>query len=202
MNDLAGGDIVPLSELDVLRNVDNDRPRTPVLSDEKRLMHDAREIVHILHEVIVLRAGPRNADCVAFLEGVGANQRRRNLPCDADDRDRVHQRIGETCHRIRRAGARGDENHADLAAGPRITFRRVNRALLVAHEEVLDARLLENLVVDRKNSAAGISEDVLNALIGEGLKDDLGACHRACHGELQRNRGPLGRVTSGASVRP
>ena len=169
MNDLAGADIVPLSKLDVLRNVDNDRPWPPVLSHEKRLMHDARKVVHVFHEVIVLRAGPRDADGVAFLEGVGANQRCRNLPRDANDRDRIHQRIGEPRHRVRRAGAGGDEHHAHLAAGAGIAFRRVHRALLVAHEEVLDAGLLENLVVDRKNSAAGISEDVLYALIGEGL---------------------------------
>ena len=169
VHDLAGSYVGPLCELDVLRNVDNDRAGPSVLGDEKRLMQDTREVVHILHKVIVFRAGPRDADRVALLEGVGADQRRRNLPRYADDRDRIHQRVGEPCHRVRRARAGRNKHHAHLAAGPRISLRRVNRALLVTHEEVLDPGLLENLVVDRKNGAAGISENVLNALIGEGL---------------------------------
>ena len=69
--------------------------------------------------------------------------------------------------------------HADLAGGARIAFRRVDGALLVADEDVLDPVLLEQLVVDRQHGAAGIAEDMLDALVGESLQHNLGACHLA-----------------------
>ncbi len=172
---LARPDILAFVELDILRDVDHHRTRTPVLRDIERLVQDAREIVDVLHEVIVLRAGARDADRVAFLERVRADQRRADLPGDADNRDRIHQRVGEARHRVRRAGAGCDEHNADLAAGARIAFGRVHGALLVPHEEMLDHRLLEDFVVDRKNGAAGIPEDMLHALIGKGLHEDLSA---------------------------
>ena len=46
--------------------------------------------------------------------------------------------------------------------------------LLVSNEYVLDLVLLEDGVVDVQNGAPGISEDVLDALVDQGLNDDLG----------------------------
>ena len=125
--------------------------------------------------------GPRDADRVAFLEGVVADQVSRHLPGDAHDGNRIHQRVGQPGDGVGGAGAGGDEHDAHLAGRARITFGGVDRALLMADEDVLDAILLEQLVVDRKHGTPRITEDVLDALIGESLKHDLGACHRARH---------------------
>jgi hypothetical protein len=57
----------------------------------------------------------------------------------------------------------------------------MHRALFVAHEDVADGVLLEDLVIDRKDRAAGISEYDLDALILEGFDHHLRACHLACH---------------------
>ena len=57
---------------------------------------------------------PRDADRVAFLEGVGADQMRRHLAGDADERDRIHHRVGEAGDRVGRAGARGTSTHPTL----------------------------------------------------------------------------------------
>ena len=43
----------------------------------------------------MLCAVPCNADGVAFLEGVGADEMGRHLPRDADQRDRIHEGIGQ-----------------------------------------------------------------------------------------------------------
>ena len=53
----------------------------------------------------------------------------------------------------------------------------MDRALLVAHQDVLDLVLLEDRVVDRQHRAARIAEDVLDALIGERLDHHFGAGH-------------------------
>src|SRR3954464_12294529 len=50
-------------------------------------------------------------------------------------------------------------------------------ALLVPHQNVLDVALLENFVIDRKHRAAGIAEQVLDAMIDERANDHRGAGH-------------------------
>ncbi len=173
--------IETLGELDVLGDVDHDRARAPGTRDVERLVQDARKLVHVLDEIIVLGAGPRDADRVAFLEGIVADQVRRHLPGDADDRNRIHQRVGQSGDGVGRAGARCDQHDADFAGRARIALCRVHGALLVADEDVLDAVLLVQLVIDRQHGTPRITEDVLDALIGESLKHHLGACHCARH---------------------
>ena len=175
--DVLGADIVAGGELHVLRNVDHDRAGTAVGGDIEGLVQDAREVVHVLHQVIVLGAGPRDADRVAFLEGVVADEMGRHLAGDADHGDRIHQRVGEAGHRVGGAGAGGDQHHAALAGRAGIAFGRMGGALLVAHEDVLDLLLLEDLVIDRQHRAAGIAEDMLDPLVGQRLQHDLGARH-------------------------
>ena len=53
-------------------------------------------------------------------------------------------------------------------------------ALLVANEDVLDVVLLEDLVIDRKHGAAGIAEDMLDAVVLQRLHDHFGARHLDC----------------------
>src|SRR5438034_5290815 len=50
-------------------------------------------------------------------------------------------------------------------------------ALLVPYQNVLDVALLENLVVDRKHRAAGIAEQMLDAMIGERAHNHRSAGH-------------------------
>jgi hypothetical protein len=84
----------------------------------------------------MLGAMARDADRVAFLEGVGADEMRRHLPGDADNRHGIEQGIGEPRHHIGGAGPRSDEEAADLAGRASIAFGRVRRALLMAHQDV------------------------------------------------------------------
>jgi hypothetical protein len=51
----------------------------------------------------------------------------------------------------------------------------MGRALLVAHQDVLDLVLLENLVIDRQDGAARIAEDVFDALVGQRPEYDFRA---------------------------
>jgi hypothetical protein len=103
----------------------------------ERLVQHARQIGDVLHQVIVLGAGPRDADGVAFLERIVADQVRRHLSGDADDRDRVAERVGQAGHGIGRARAGGHQHAANLTGRAGITFRGMNRALLVAHQDML-----------------------------------------------------------------
>ncbi len=68
----------------------------------------------------------------------------------------------------------------DLVARPRVAVGRVDRALLVPDQHVLDLLLLEELVVDVEDRAARIAEDVLDALLLQAADDDF--CTRELHG--------------------
>ena len=90
-------------ELHVLRNVNDHRAGPAVRSDIEGLVQDARQIVDAAHEIIVLGAAAGDAGRIAFLEGVGADQMGRHLAGDADQRDRVHERVGEPGDGVGRA---------------------------------------------------------------------------------------------------
>ena len=76
------------------------------------------------------------------------------------------------------AGAGGDQDAADLAGRAGIAFGGVHRRLLVADEDVADAVLLEDGIVERQHGAAGIAEDDLYALLDQRLEHHLRAVHR------------------------
>src|SRR5258707_1376940 len=56
-------------------------------------------------------------------------------------------------------------------------FPGVAGALLVPHQNVLDVALLENLVIDRQHRAAGIAEDMLDAMIDQRPHDHGSSGH-------------------------
>ena len=76
-----------LGELHVLGDIDDDRPGPAGGGHMERLVDGRSQLVDVLHQPVVLGAGARDADGVAFLERVGTDQRGRNLPGQADQRD-------------------------------------------------------------------------------------------------------------------
>ena len=168
-------------ELHVLRNIDHDRTGTSRTGDVKGLVQNARQVRDVAHEIIMLGAMAGDANRVGFLKGVRADQMGRNLPGDADEGNGIHQGVGEAGDGVGGAGAGGDEQAADLARRARIAFRRMGRALFMAHQHVLDLRLMEKRVIDRQDRAAGIAEQGRNTLILQGLHHHFGAGHHLRH---------------------
>ena len=89
--------------------------------------------------------------------------------------DGVHQGVDDAGDGVGGAGAGGHQHHARLAGGAGVALGGVGRALLVAHQDVAQARLVEQGVVDRQHRAAGIAEQVGHALVDQGAHDDLRA---------------------------
>ena len=129
----------------------------------------------------MLGARPGDADRIGLLKPVGADHEGRNLTRQHHNRNRIHQRIDQTRHRIGRARPRGHQCDTHLAGGARIALGHMDRALFMAHQHVLDVVLLEDLVIDRQHRAAGIAKDHLHALIFQGLNHHSCAGHRLCH---------------------
>ena len=160
-------------EQHVLRQIDDDRPRPAAPRDVERLMDYAREIAHVLDQVIVLGARPGDAGGVGLLEGVVADQMRRHLPREAHDRHRVHQRVGQPGHRIRGTRAARHQHDPDPAGRAGIALRGVHRTAFLAHQDVAQRVLLEQRVVDRQDRTTGIAENDIDALVDQRLDDDI-----------------------------
>ena len=151
-----------------------------------------------LTSVIVLGARPRDPDRVAFLERVIADEMGRHLPGDADDGNRIAQRVGEAGDRVGRARPRRHQHAADLAGRARITLGGVDRALLVAHENMANLLLMEQRVIDRQHRPAGIAENMPDALVLQSLDHHFGAGHFSCHCLAPSlRRAPLYRIKKG-----
>ncbi len=159
----------------VLRDVDDDRAGAASAGDVEGLLHRHRQLAHVLHEEVVLDDRARDADGVAFLEGIEPDRRRGNLPGDDHHRDGVHVGGGDAGHRIGDAGAGGDERHADVACGTGIAVRRMDGSLFMADQNVVDAVLLVQRVVDVEHRAAWVAPEVLHAFGLKTADEDFGA---------------------------
>ena len=180
---------------DVLRQIDHHRSRPAAARDIEGFVDRARQIADVLDEVVVLGAGPGDARGVRLLKGVIADQMGRHLPGEADDRHRIHQRIGQPGDRIGRPGARGHQHDSHLARGARIALRRMDGGLLMADEDMAERVLLIELVIERQHGAARIAENHLDALIQQRLDDDSRPRQFLCsHGSLLRSCHKLRKI--------
>ncbi len=140
-----------------------------------------------------------DADGIGFLKRVGADQASRHLTGDDHHRDRIHQRIGDAGNRVGRAGTGCDEHDAGFAGRAGIALRRMGRCLFVADEDVADALLFEQRVVDREHRAAGIAEHDLHTEVAQRLDQDvcsafLGHGVLLSHTQYQNWRGAPNRI--------
>ena len=103
--------------LDVLRHVDEHRPWTAGLGDVERLLDDARNVVDVPHEVAVLDHRQRHAEDVGLLEGTPADHFLVDLSRDGDERNRVHERVGDPGDKIRCARPRSGHANPRPAGG-------------------------------------------------------------------------------------
>ncbi len=143
VGDVVGRHVRAGGELHVLRQIDQHRAGAAAARHVEGFVDGAGERIGALHQVVVLGHRPGDAGGVALLEGIVADQMRRHLPAEDDQRHRVHQRIGNPGHRVGGAGTGGNDDDADLAGRSRIALRRVHRAALLADEDVADGVLLK-----------------------------------------------------------
>jgi hypothetical protein len=110
-----------------------------------------------------------------------ANQRGRNLAGQHHQGNRIHQRVGDPGNRVGCAGAGSDQHHPGLAGGAGIAFGGMGGAGLVADQDVADAVILEQRVVDRQHRAAGITEHEFDPLGDQAFDQDRGAAALLAH---------------------
>ncbi|CAB4989189.1 unannotated protein [freshwater metagenome] len=123
---------------EIFRNVDKHRPGSASGCDVERLANDAGDVRCIRHELVVLRDRTRNADRVDFLERIGTNAGRTDLPGDDNHRDRVHIRVGKRRDDVGRCGTTRDHCDARTTCCMRIALGHVSCALFMTNKDVTD----------------------------------------------------------------
>ena len=161
----------------VFGDVDENGARASGIGDDEGFADGARDIFGARDDYVVFCDRHGDAGDVDFLEGVGAEQFAAHLASDADDGRGIEHGGGDAGDHVGCAGAAGGHGDADATSGARITVGHVRGALFVAHENVVELGFAEG-VVDGKNRAAGISENMLHAQLGERFAENF------CAGEF------------------
>ena len=137
------------SELHVLGNIDQNGAGAARHGHVKRLMYDTGQFVGLFHQPVMFGAGARDTYSVGFLECIRTDHECRHLPRQHDNRDAVHQGVGQPGHSVGRTGARCHQRHAGFTSGPCIAFGGMHSTLFMAHQHVANFVLLKDLVIDR-----------------------------------------------------
>ncbi len=156
-----------------------DGARAAGAGDVEGLGDDARDVVGLAHQVVVLRHRQRDAGDVDLLEGVLADERAGHVAGDGDHGHGVQLGGGDAGHEVGGAGAAGAEADADLAAGAGVAVGRMGGALLVADEDGAQLGMVGPDVVEGQDDAARVAEDDLHALADERLAERVRADARA-----------------------
>ena len=128
--------------------------------------------------VVPLADGGGEADDVGLLEGVRSQGGGGNLAGDDYHRGGVRHGIGHAGNHIGGSGAGGHNDHAGLSRDAGVALGRVDGALLVAYQHVMDhIFIVAELVVHRHNLASGIPEDGFYTFCLQGAPEGFGTCY-------------------------
>ena len=132
------------------------------------------------HQVVVLGDRESNASDVGFLKCIGADQFAAHLTGNTNDRRRIHHRRGNASHHVGGPRAGGGHGNSHLSTGACVAVRHVGGALLMAHQHVMNAAVLQG-IVSRQDCASRISEDVGHAFPLQAFPKNLCSGLRHCH---------------------
>jgi hypothetical protein len=99
-NDFGNADRRPLADLDhlildVLRDVDQYRPRTTRSGDPESPRNDFQQILGTIDQEVMLGNRDTQTIGIDFLKGVAADHRSRHLPGDRHERNRIQLGVGD-----------------------------------------------------------------------------------------------------------
>ncbi|EKE18389.1 MAG: hypothetical protein ACD_10C00010G0007 [uncultured bacterium] len=146
----------------IFRNINHDRAGTASRRNMEGFFDRHGQILDVFNQEVVFDAGSGNTDCVALLERILADIGCRHLTGDDNHRNRVHVGSRNTGHGIGHARPRCHQSDTYLLRRTRIGIRRVNRSLLMAHENVLDLVLPEKSIVDMENGTTWVTEHTIH----------------------------------------
>jgi len=173
---IGQGFYLDLRSLHVLRHINEHRAGASGRCEAKGFGNDAGSLRASPHEVVVLRDRDAQSVGVNLLKGICADQRRGHLARDADERDAVQFGIGNGGKHVGGTGAGGCEAHLRFSGHASHALGHKPRSLLVPGENVADARIARERVIERETSAAWNARDGFDALPFEQGDDKVRTC--------------------------
>ena len=172
---------------DVLRQLDVRRPGLLQRRDPEGLAHDLGDELGLPDARVPLRDGlehPHDVDdLVRLLVELGG----RGLPGDRDHRRAVQECVRHARDEVRRAGTERPHRDCGAAGQSPVDVGHERRALLVAGRDVPDTLVVRERVEDVHRLLTGHGEDVLAALGGQAVHEEVGgATGRARCGRHRR----------------
>ena len=156
----------------IFSDVYQHRTRPARRGNVERLMNRLRQIGNILDQEIMLGSRTRDAECIGFLECVGANQSAGHLTGKRNDRDRIQQRIDQAGSKVGGAGARRGTAYAGFAGSPNVALRGEGGILFMPHQYVPD-RVIEQGVIKRDGNSTRIPINGVDAFAHQAFKQDF-----------------------------
>src|SRR5262245_37090043 len=158
--------------LDIFGDVDQYWTRPIPGRQGEGLLHHRRDISYTVNEKTLLGDGGRDRNDIHLLKGILAQEVRRNVAGNGDDRYRIAVGIGNAGHEVGRSGARGRQTDAHLSGGSGKSLSRMGGALFVLYADAADIVLLEH-VENLQIGPAGIAEQHFDAFEFEALSENL-----------------------------
>src|SRR6266852_491783 len=160
--------------LRVFGDIDEDGAGPAGICDQKSFTNRTRNVFGAGNDDVVL--GDRHGDAgdIDFLKRIGAEELAADLPGDANHWRGVQHGGRDPRDHVGGAWTGGGHSDAYAAAGSRIAVGHVRGALFVAHEDVVQLGFAKR-VVHGKNRAAGITEDMAYAKLGQRLTENFRA---------------------------
>jgi hypothetical protein len=176
--------LLDLAHEDVHGDLEKGRTRNARHGVAHRQLDVLGDPVGLVDRVGVLGDGSHHTDVIHLLERAAAQVVEGSLTANHEDRRVGPPCVGDAGDAVGDTGARGDRRNSDLArVAARPGVRRVDRRLLVAHVDDLDA-LVDAAIVERHDVTAGEREDALDAGFLERLGCELSTVEG--HGSVPR----------------
>ena len=156
----------------ILRQVNKHGARTATACNVEGFLHNARQVVGVLHQVRMLHGGKCHTAGIAFLEGVLTQVRSSRLSGKNHDRARIHKGGVDTGKGVGGARTRSDESDADLAGLASVTVGHVGSTLFVAGQHYFNIGI-QNGIEHRDGRSTGITENGINSFALEAFDDHL-----------------------------
>ncbi|MPM36524.1 hypothetical protein SDC9_83122 [bioreactor metagenome] len=143
----------------ILRNVNQYRPRPPGAGDTERAAHSRRKLFNFTYKKVVLRNRHRNAGDINFLKAVFANQAVWDIDGDSHHRNGVHKGVCNTRDEVCRSGTRRCNDDADLSGRSGIAVGSKGRPLLMGCQHMLNSvAVAVELIIHIERAAAWVAE--------------------------------------------
>ncbi|OPY66286.1 MAG: hypothetical protein A4E63_02601 [Syntrophorhabdus sp. PtaU1.Bin050] len=185
---------INFSDLDILRNVDDDRSGPFGLGYVECPWNYKDQFFRVFHEKIVFCNVHGHSVGIDLLKGIRAYHVGWYLPGDGHKRDRIELSIGNSGQEIHNARSGSSKTHSRFSRRSRHSVGYKAGALFMAGQDVVDRAVVES-IVDRQVRSTGNTCHRCDPLLFQSFDDDF--CPVVSHGlfllfSRQNKKAPAG----------